>query len=311
MNAMVMDRMHWERDGGDWPHREFSRFVTVTGLRWHIQRFPALREPEVAPWLLLLHGTGASSHSWRNLIPFLRQDFSILNLDLPGHAFSAAPSNGMNSADMSLPGIANLLSSLLEHQGVSPALVIGHSAGAAIGVRMCLDGWIAPRMMMGLNAALLPLGGAAGAFFSPAAKLLARASWVPRLFSWRAKDPALLKRLMDSTGSVLDPTGTALYAKLIRHPAHAAGALGMMANWDLRALAQDLPSLKLPLQLIVGTKDLTVSPAHSERAMQHLALPWRRPVTQLHGLGHLAHEEQALTVAQPILDHWHQHPGRV
>jgi magnesium chelatase accessory protein len=300
-----MDRMLWERDGGDWPHREFSRFVTAAGMQWHIQRFPALHAPDQAPWLLLLHGTGASSHSWRSLIPCLRQEFSILNLDLPGHAFSGAPVHGVNSTDMSLPGIARQLGSLLAQQEVAPALAIGHSAGAAIGVRMCLDGWMAPRMVVGLNAALLPLGGAAGTFFSPAAKLLARASWVPRLFSWRAQDPALLRRLIDTTGSVLDPTGMALYGKLIRHAGHAAGALGMMANWDLGALAEDLPRLRVPLQLIVGSQDLTVSPAHSDRAMRCMAPEYRRPVIQLQGLGHLAHEEQAPRVAQELLSQWH------
>lgn len=298
--------MLWERDGGDWPHREFSRFITVDSMRWHIQRIPALHAPDTAPWLLLLHGTGASSHSWRGLIPCLRENFSILNLDLPGHAFSGEPIHGVNSADMSLPGMAALIGSLLAQQAIAPVMVIGHSAGTAIGVRMCLDGWMAPRMLVGLNAALLPLGGAAGALFSPAAKVLARASWVPRLFSWRAQDPALLKRLMDSTGSALDPAGMAFYRRLIRHAGHAAGALGMMANWNLQRLADDLPSLRTPLQLIVGNNDLTVSPEHSERAVQRMPAASRLPVVRLQGLGHLAHEEQPLKVAQAIQRLWHQ-----
>jgi magnesium chelatase accessory protein len=78
-----------------------------------------------------------------------------------------------------------------------------------------------------------------------------------------------------------------------------------MANWDLGALAEDLPRLRVPLQLIVGSQDLTVSPAHSDRAMRSVAPEYRRPVIQLQGLGHLAHEEQAPRVAQELLSHWH------
>lgn len=303
-HTMSVDPMLWERDGGDWPYREFSRSVTVNGMRWHLQRIPALEAPHTAPWLLMLHGTGASSHSWRALIPHLRKQFSIFNLDLPGHAFSGPPVHGVNSSDMSLPGMARLLGSLLAHEAISPALAVGHSAGAAIGVRMCLDGWMSPRTLVGLNAALLPLGGAAGAFFSPAAKLLARTAWVPRLFAWRARDPNLLNRLMQGTGSSLDPAGMALYGRLIRHAGHAAGALGMMANWDLGVLAKDLHALSVPLHLIVGSRDLTVPPESSDRAVLRLTPGSRRPVIRLDGLGHLAHEERAAPVAEQILNAW-------
>lgn len=43
--------------------------------------------------------------------------------------------------------------------GQMPDLVIGHSAGAAITLRMCLDGLITPKAVLGLNGALLPPGG--------------------------------------------------------------------------------------------------------------------------------------------------------
>jgi hypothetical protein len=52
-------------------------------------------------------------------------------------------------------------------------------------VQLLLSGAIAPRLVLGLNAALLPLGGLAGQLFSPAAKLMALTPWVPRLFASR------------------------------------------------------------------------------------------------------------------------------
>ena len=63
------DRPDWDRDGRDWPHRAASRFVDAAGLRWHLQEFGA---PQ-APGLLLLHGTGAATHSWRGLAPLLAE----------------------------------------------------------------------------------------------------------------------------------------------------------------------------------------------------------------------------------------------
>ncbi len=59
------DRLIWGTDGRDWPHRDRSRFVEAGGLRWHIQRMGD------GPALLLVHGTAAATHSWRDLAPLL------------------------------------------------------------------------------------------------------------------------------------------------------------------------------------------------------------------------------------------------
>ena len=79
--------MDWQRDGPSWPHHERSRFVIAAGQRWHVQQWPA--PAPGAPTLLLLHGTGASTHSWRDLAPLLAQHAGVIAVDLPGHGFSA------------------------------------------------------------------------------------------------------------------------------------------------------------------------------------------------------------------------------
>ena len=318
----MSDRLVWERDGAHWPHRHASRFVQADRLRWHVQQFggyfPPVPLPDDSPALspdqstkrdplpvaLLLHGTGASTHSWRGLAPLLAPHFNVLAVDLPGHAFTGMPSGGPGSAQFSLPGMARAVHALLEVLKLSPALVIGHSAGAAIGVRMCLDGFIAPQLVVGVNGAFLPLGGLAGQVFSPVAKLMAAAPFVPKLFSWRATDPAVLQKLIDSTGSTLDATGLALYGKLVSNPGHAAGALGMMANWDLPQLVRDMPQLKTPLCLVVGSNDRTIAPHQASRVLAMLTPSGKstnsRLVT-LDGLGHLAHEERPDLVADVVL----------
>lgn len=291
--------LDWKRDGPQWPHHEHSSFVWASGLQWHVQRFAG---PEHAPSLVLLHGTGASTHSWRDLAPLLAQRFDVLAMDLPGHAFTGIPPGGVGSPQLSLPGMARAVHGLLQTLAISPAMLVGHSAGAAVAVRMCLDGLTTPRSVLGLNAALMPLGGLAGQIFSPVAKLMASAPFVPRLFAWHASEPAVLQRLLQSTGSTLDSTGTALYRKLVSSPEHAAGALGMMANWDLDSLWRDLPRLAVPLDLVVGERDRTVPPEQATRAMARLSPKLTAQYIQLDGLGHLAHEEQPGTVARLVFN---------
>jgi magnesium chelatase accessory protein len=286
--------LQWERDGKAWPHHDRSRFVDAAGMRWHVQQWPA--PSASAAKLLLLHGTGASTHSWAGLAPLLAERFGVLSLDLPGHGFSSAAQPRSDGA--SLPGMARGVQALLAAVNFTPQYLLGHSAGAAIALRMVLDG-LSVHNVIGINAAVLPLPGLAGSLFSPAAKLLALNPLVPHLFSWHAQNRSALQRLIASTGSRLDETGTALYRQLVTNPGHVAGALAMMARWDLPSLARELPKLQTPLHLIVGAQDITVPPADAARVQ---AMVKGCSVTTLPGLGHLAHEEDPGKVAKFFLE---------
>ncbi|MBU8540554.1 alpha/beta fold hydrolase BchO [Falsiroseomonas tokyonensis] len=289
----MAERPDWRAEGRDWPNREASRFVTAAGLRWHVQ------VAGQGPVMLLLHGTAAATHSWRDLLPLLARDFTVVAPDLPGHGFS----DSVSTARLSLPGMAASVAALLNVLGLRPVLAAGHSAGAAILLRMALDGRIAPDSIISLNGALQPLGDRHAAFFTRAARMLVGLPFVPSLFAWRAADRAVAERLLRDTGSRIDARGVDLYARLFRHSGHLAAALGMMANWDLVPLLRDLPKLAPRLLLVVGANDRAVPPVQAQ-AVRRL-LPAARILT-LSGLGHLAHEEQPAQAAALILGEMRQ-----
>lgn len=280
-------RLDWQQDGVDWPHREASRFVEAGGLTWHVQVFGK------GPTLLLLHGTGASTHSWRDVIPLLAPHFHLIVPDLPGHAFT----DPLPEAETGLPGMAKAVAALVTALDAEIDLVIGHSAGAAIAIRMALDGSITPRAIVGINAALVPFGGAAERIFPPLARLLTLNPFVPRFFTWQATDLAAISRLMESTGSRLTPEGLALYQRLFRSRDHVRATLAMMAYWDLASLRKAMPDLAVPLHLIVALGDKAVSPEQARGLKQAM------PAIRLHflpGLGHLCHEEQPARVVELV-----------
>lgn len=282
-----MSDLIWSRDGGDWPNREASAFVEAAGIRWHVQRTGE------GPPLLLLHGTGAATHSWRGLMPILARRFTVIAPDLPGHGFTRSPP----AHRLSLPGMAADVSQLLSALDVKPEIAVGHSAGAAILARMCLDGKIAPRLLVSLNGAFMPFGGVANQLLSPLAQLLVINPLVPRLFAWQASNAGAVERLIQNTGSKIDPQGIALYGTLVRSPAHVAAALQMMANWRLQPLLHDLPRLKTNLLLVAADNDRSVSP---DVARQVREIYPRATIEHLPGLGHLAHEEQPQRIADLI-----------
>jgi len=285
----VSDRPSWEREGRDWPNREASRFVTAGGLRWHVQVAGS------GPDLLLLHGTAAATHSWRDLLPMLAAHYRVIAPDLPGHGFTDLPP----PPRLSLPAMSAGVAALLAVLGVKPRLAIGHSAGAAILLRMALDGRIAPATIVSLNGALLPLGEKHAAFFTRAARMLAGLPFIPGLLAWRASNRAVAERLLMDTGSRIEPRGVDLYARLLRHRSHIAAALGMMANWDLHPILHDLPRLQPQLVLLAAARDRTIPPAQAGRVRARL--PSAR-IIQIPGLGHLAHEERPAEIARLIIE---------
>jgi magnesium chelatase accessory protein len=278
----------WEREGRDWPLREHSVFVDAAGLRWHLQRLGS------GPVLLLVHGTGSATHTWRDLAPLLAKRFTVIAPDLPGHGFT----RGAGPGQLSLPGMAHALARLLETLGVSPEIAVGHSAGAAVVLRMCLDGALSPRLAVSLNGALLPFGGVPGRVFSPLARLMAANPLAAQLVAWHGRDAAAVARLLRATGSRLDARAVELYRRLVSHPGHVAGTLGMMARWDLHALGRDLARLATPLVLVTADNDRTVSPREATQVVRRLPAATHM---SLAGLGHLAHEERPEMVAALIL----------
>ena len=291
--------LSWEREGRDWPHREASSFVRAGGLRWHVQRMGE------GPVALLIHGTGASTHSWRGLMPLLAPHFSVVAIDLPGHAFTDTPP----AAQLSLPGIASAVAALVEALALDVALVVGHSAGAAIGVRLVLDGALVPQALVSINGAFLPLAGWPGLIFPPVARLMAATPLAPQLFARRSWDRAAVEKLIGGTGSRLDAQGLELYATLVRDARHAAGALGMMARWDLRPLALDLTRLHTPLALIVGDNDKAVPPQDAQRVRALVPATTPCTSTRVAGGGHLVHEERPVEVARQIVQMLHVEQG--
>lgn len=288
LRPLDADRPDWAVEGRDWPHRDASRFVEAAGLRWHVQEFG---RPE-APVLLLLHGTGAATHSWRGLAPILAQDYFVIAPDLPGHGFT----DPLPDADLSLPGMARAVAGLVGVLGRPPIVAAGHSAGAAVLARMCLDGSIAPRLLAAFNGALAPLPGAASLLFPGMARLLFLNPFTPRIFAWTA-DRSAAKKLIEGTGSRLDPQGVDLYRRLFARAGHVRGALGMMANWDLAGLQRALPDLTTRTLLIVGGDDRAILPDTAFSVRDRL--PDAR-VALIRGLGHLAHEEAPERVAEVL-----------
>ncbi|MEM9177391.1 MAG: alpha/beta fold hydrolase BchO [Myxococcota bacterium] len=283
----VRGPLRWDRDGAHWPLRAHSRFVEAGGIRWHVQRLGA------GPPLLLLHGTGASTHSWQGVAERLAGDFDVIVPDLPGHGFTSAP----GAEGFTLRGMARGVRALLRALDVRPRFAAGHSAGAAILIRLHLDHGFPTDHLVSVNGALLPFGFVQRGPLAWAARSLASTRLASRLIAGRVGSPRAVEDIVRSSGSSPPRPSLACYARLAASPDHVHAAIRMMAGWDLLAFGRDLVHVSLPVTLIRADEDAFVPPDDAERVARQLR---EARVRRLPGLGHLAHEERPDEVAAEL-----------
>ncbi|GIS02407.1 MAG: hypothetical protein CM15mP103_09580 [Gammaproteobacteria bacterium] len=70
----------WHAVAEFWPRAETSRFVNVENIDFHVQVSGAGED------VLLLHGAGASAHSFSGLAARLSEGYRVIAPDLPARA---------------------------------------------------------------------------------------------------------------------------------------------------------------------------------------------------------------------------------
>lgn len=278
--------MDFDRMPPDWPFREQARRVASRPHDW------CVIDAGQGPALLLLHGAGGAGHSFRNLIPRLIPQYRVIVPDLPGQGFTRSGARSRYGIDAMAEDVAQLCLTL----DTQPHAIIGHSAGAALALR--LAEFLDPHAVVGINAALGAFDGAAGVMFPLLARVLAVTPFIPHVVAKLWGNPATVSKLLTATGSPLDAEGQAQYLALVRDPSHVDGTLGMMAQWKLEDLMTRLPTIRTPTLLIASGGDLAVPARISRDAARQM--PAAR-YAEIPDHGHLVHEEAPDTVADLLL----------
>jgi pimeloyl-ACP methyl ester carboxylesterase len=108
------------------------RYAEIAGR----QTFYREAGPRDAPAVVLLHGTPASSHMYRNLIPALADRYHVIAPDYPGFGHSERPSVG--EFDYTFDALADHVDALLDHLGLTRYALYVQDYGAPVGWRLAL-----------------------------------------------------------------------------------------------------------------------------------------------------------------------------
>ena len=272
----------------NWPWRAHSQIIASHPHRWHVQIMGT------GPDLVLIHGAGASTHSWRAMMPLLAQTHRVIAFDLPGQGFSRAGTRSRSSLSLMAQDVLRLL----QGQGITPEVIIGHSAGAAIALQLMLLAPDTARGVVAINGALENFSGAAGWLFPIMAKMMAM-NPLTGLFLGSGMSDRRLIAILQTTGSEPDPETLGHYRELMRRRAHIEATLAMMAQWDLEALHRSLPQITAPILFLHGAKDQAVALEVAKRAQGMVPQGTMKVISDA---GHLLPESHPAEAVDAITD---------
>lgn len=248
--------------------------------------------PRDARALVLLHGLGASLHTWEPWARALEREYRVVRFDFPGHGLSGAVPEG----DYGDARTHHLLSALLDSLGIARATLVGNSMGGRIAwsytaahperverlVLISPDGFASPGFEYDKPAEV------------PA--VLGVMRWVlPRFMLQANLAPAYAdpSRLSDSV--------VTRYHDLMRAPGNRASLYARMRGTMLTDPRPRLQSIRVPTLLLWGRQDQMIPVRNAQDYLKEM--PQAQLVT-FEGLGHLPFEEapeQALPPLQAFL----------
>jgi len=269
--------------------------LTLCGIRVSILDRPAATSEK--PAILLLHGLVAEGATFRKLIEALPPDRRLIAVDLPGAGYSERPLH----ADVSFAGMANVIQAAISTLGLHQPILLGHSHGGAVALRLAathhalLSGLILLCPAHPFSRYEYKL---VRFYLSSAGRLFARClPLIPR--------PIMLFIFKNMPGGVsrasfnfddLEP-----YLHTLRAPGTVPHLLRLLSTWqsDMYLLGGDLQSTPLttPTLLLWGTRDLIVPLKTASRLAGHIA---RAKLIPLPGAGHLPNEEYPQECAAAI-----------
>ncbi len=265
---------------------QLSDSLVATGAyRSHIEVTPGNQDR----YFVLLHGFGASSFSWRDVVQPLSAYGTVIAYDRPGFGLTDRPTNWSETNPYSSDGALEQLEAVLNALVPADAdlYLMGHSAGAPIAAQYALDN---PGRVNGLvlvAPAILTTGGAP--------------SWLNWLFSVPQLDhlgPLLVSSIASEGLGVIEQSFSdpdLITEELLEGYQQPLKIIGWeRAFWEFNRaersfdVAQRLRELTIPVVVITGDDDRIVATADSIRVASLLPNAVLATVVPS---GHLPHEE--------------------
>lgn len=284
LGAIIIAYLPWKTINIEEFITQEDKFIEVEGKRIHY-----LKQGEGRP-IILVHGFGLSTFSWRKLIPLLSKRYTVFALDLLGFGLSDKPTDG----DYTLEAQARLVINFMDALRIPSATLIGHSMGGVVVSRAAVESPSRIESLVLINSGFY--GGKPPSFlkylFFPFPRLLAR------YFFSRSFREKILKRTYYDPSLI---TNEAIEKRMIyAKTPHVLEALTKMvetlSNINNVGLTENIRRLTL---IIWGEEDRVIDRAEPRRIHSEIRGSQLKYIKEC---GHMALEEKPEEMAVLIFE---------
>lgn len=268
-----------------------DRFVSVAGQSIYVEQAGS------GEAVLLLHGFGASSYSWRKVMPRLADSYRVIAPDLNGFGWTRRP-EALEA--YTIEGQARMVIGLLDALDVDRVHIVGHSYGGGLALWLAATRAQRVRSLVLVDSTLPSYASERRsilASFRLAVSASVRTVFLRRTYIRRALERSFFDRRL-VTDDLVDA-----YRARLRVEGATRAYQGLTAPADGPDTRIDLARITQPTLLVWGLQDTLLSPVHAKEAADRI------PDASFVGLdrcGHIPAEERPdalLDAVLPFLEH--------
>jgi len=250
-----------------------SRFVDVSGLEVHY------RDEGAGPPLVLLHGTGASLHTWDGWTRALSGQFRVIRMDLPGFGLTGPARNG----DYRIPSYVEFVEEFRKKLGLDGFALAGNSLGGLIAWRYAVAHPAQVNALVLLDPAGFPIDRPVLVF------RIARVPGLSWLMAHLDPGPLTEKTLRDAYGDPgkITPELVERYRELALRDGNREAFVARSAVREKEG-SKDVAKVRAPTLILWGSLDRLIPLEHAERFRR--AIPSATAIVYP-GVGHVPMEE--------------------
>ncbi len=253
--------------------------------------------------LVLVHGWPLNRYTWRRMLPYLAEHFTVYAIDVPG----GGDTEWSNATDFTWPGQGKTMKAVVDALGITRYYLFGQDSGAVIARELALlDNAHVIKFAMANTE--VPDRRPPQALIDAQAKMSMWNWAVRRTLRSKFDDPEFLQSDEGFGGSFYDRSYVLgdfrkyILTPIVIDPTHTEGHRRFLEGWDWK----ELDSLRLrhqqitvPVMFVWGEDDPTFPLAHAEEMSKQF--PNFKGITRIAKGKLLIHEERPKEVSEALV----------